>query len=209
MCGMILNNPDPRTDFYWPAADLYNEITGKKANKEIIEVTPIDCRGYTAPSGDKVFYINPPSVKIHFNKDDISKYSIQALITTLISAIPVDMSNFFSGPEIKVPFEFTNRMLKNMIITGAFQFSDSEFIVDIRFNSRFAGVTASPEEAFKLTDSMIDILRLYLNNAAAKYKDVEKSLNYSVCRFDFITKEFNDAMSIFKKFLLEENKDDW
>ena len=208
MFRMILNNPDPRTNFYWPAADLYKEVTGKKANKEIIEVTHIDCREYTPPSGDKVFYITPPSVKIHFNKDDISEHSIQALITTLISAIPVDMSNFFSDPGIEAPFEFTNRMLKNMIITGAFQFSDSEFTVDIRFNSRFAGVTASQEEAFKLTDSMIDILRLYLTNAAAKYKDIEKSLDYSICRFDFIVKEFNDAMDIFKKFLLEENKDD-
>lgn len=207
MNEILLNNPNPK-DLYWPAADLYKAVTGKESNRKIINVTDVNCAPFTAPSGDKVCYITPPLVQICFDKDDISDHSIQALITTLISAIPVDMSNFFSGQDIKVPFEFTNRILKNMIIAGTFQFSDSGFTVNIRFNSRLAGITLPTEEAAKMADSMIDTMHLYLANAAAKYKEVEDSLNYSICRFDFIVKEFNDAMDIFKKFLLEGNNDD-
>lgn len=203
MNEMFLNNPNPK-DIYWAAADLYKAVTGKEANRKIVKVTDVDCAHFTAPSGDKVCYITPPLVQIYFDKNDISDRSIQALVTTLISAIPVDMSNFFSGRPIKVPFEFTNRMLKSMIVTGTFHFSNYGFIVNIRFNSRLAGITLPTEEAAKMVNSMIDIMHLYLANAAAKYKDIEKSLNYSICRFDFIVKEFNDAMDIFKKFLIEE-----
>ena len=205
MDGMFLNNPDPK-DLYWPAADLYKTVTGKEANRKIVKVTDVDCALFNSPSGEQLRYITPPLIQIYFDKNDISDHSIQALITTLISAIPVDMSNFFSGRPIKVPFEFTNRMLKSMIVTGTFHFSDSGFIMNIRFNSRLVGITLPTEEAAKMANSMIDIMHLYLANAAAKYKEVEKSLNYSVCRFDLITKNFNDAMDVFKKFLIEEDK---
>lgn len=205
MNGMFLNNPDPR-NLYWPAADLYKVVTGKEANRKIVKVIDADCALFISPSGDKLRYITPPLIQIYFDKNDISDHSIQALITTIISAIPVDMSNFFSGRPIKIPFEFTNRMLKSMIVTGTFQFSSYGFIVNIRFNSRLVGITLPDKEAVKFVDSMIDIMQLYLANAAAKYKDIEKNLNYSICRFDGIN--FNDAMGIFKKFLIEENKND-
>lgn len=205
MNEMFLNNPNPK-DLYWAAADLYKAVTGKEANRKIVKVIDADCALFNSPSGDQLRYITPPLIQIYFDKNDISDHSIQALITTLISAIPVDMSNFFSDRPIKIPFEFTNRMLKSMIVTGTFQFSSYGFIVNIRFNSRLVGITLPDKEAVKFVDSMIDIMQLYLANAAAKYTDIEKNLNYSICRFDGIN--FNDAMDVFKKFLIEENKND-